>query len=183
MLIQWRSSIVWFPKDVAGPLSWSMLNDLLVFVISISVLCCCCTCGRGSYSRMAALQVIILLHNALPNGVHVQGSAIGWALGCVNPASWLPLAMGASSRNLGTTLLPSPVYEPWIPVHLWIAFFGISDVELHSLFHSCHLPIMSENFPYDQDAANDIYEEWQSYRDVEPYEPASFVCNNRPKHE
>ena len=40
---------------------------------------------------------------------------------------------------------------------------------------------MSENFPYNQDAANDIYEEWQSYRDVEPYEPANFICNNRPK--
>ena len=85
-----------------------MLNDLLVFVISISVLCCCCTCGRGSYSRRAALPVIILLHNALPNGVHVQGSAIGWALGCVNPASWLPLAMGASSRNLGSTFYTIP---------------------------------------------------------------------------
>ena len=33
----------------------------------------------------------------------VQGSAKRWALGCVNPTSWLPLAMGASSRNLGTT--------------------------------------------------------------------------------
>ena len=33
----------------------------------------------------------------------VQGSAKRWALGCVNPASWLPLAAGPSSRNLGPT--------------------------------------------------------------------------------
>ena len=112
----------------------------------------------------------------------LQGWAKEWSLGCVNRAPRPEGVWRRVSRNLGTTLLPSPVYEPWIPVHLWIAFFGISDVELHSLFHSCHLPIMSENFPYDQDAANDIYEEWQSYRDVEPYEPASFICNNRPKH-
>ena len=32
----------------------------------------------------------------------LQGSAKRWALGCVNPTSWLPLA--ASSRNLGPTL-------------------------------------------------------------------------------
>ena len=31
---------------------------------------------------------------------HVQGSAIRWSLGCVNPGSWLPLAAGASSGNL-----------------------------------------------------------------------------------
>ena len=31
-----------------------------------------------------------------------QYSAKEWALGCVNRASWLPLAVGASSRNLGS---------------------------------------------------------------------------------
>ena len=31
------------------------------------------------------------------------GWAKEWTLGCVNPASWLPLAAGASSRNLGHT--------------------------------------------------------------------------------
>ena len=36
-----------------------------------------------------------------PQGI--QGSAKRWGLGCVNPAFWLPLAAGASSRNLGPT--------------------------------------------------------------------------------
>ena len=31
---------------------------------------------------------------------NIQGWAKEWSLGCVNPASWLPLAVGASSRNL-----------------------------------------------------------------------------------
>ena len=35
--------------------------------------------------------------------LHIQRLAIRWALGCVNPASWLPLAAGASSRNLVPT--------------------------------------------------------------------------------
>ena len=42
----------------------------------------------------------------MPEGflTDIQRSAKRWALGCVNPASWLPLAAGgASSRNLGTT--------------------------------------------------------------------------------
>ena len=37
----------------------------------------------------------------------IQGWAKEWTRGCVNPASSLPLA--ASSRNLGTTISPSPV--------------------------------------------------------------------------
>ena len=41
------------------------------------------------------------------------GLAKEWALGCVNPASRLPLVAGASSRNLGPALSPSPV-EPFI---------------------------------------------------------------------
>ena len=39
------------------------------------------------------------------NFADIQGWAKEWTLGCVNPASWLPLAAGgSSSRNLGTTL-------------------------------------------------------------------------------
>ena len=31
--------------------------------------------------------------NVMPFSIYpIQGSAIRWALGCVNPASWLPLA-------------------------------------------------------------------------------------------
>ena len=33
----------------------------------------------------------------------IQGSAKRWALGCVNPASLLPLAAGESSRTVETT--------------------------------------------------------------------------------
>ena len=33
----------------------------------------------------------------------LQGWAKEWTQGCVNPVSWLPLAAGASSRNLGPT--------------------------------------------------------------------------------
>ena len=33
-----------------------------------------------------------------------------WALGCVNPTSWLPLAPGASSRNLGPALSSNSVH-------------------------------------------------------------------------
>ena len=40
----------------------------------------------------------------------VQGWAKEWSLGCVNPASWLLWPRGASSHNLGTILLSSPVY-------------------------------------------------------------------------
>ena len=52
----------------------------------------------------------------------IRGSAQGWAKewspGCENPASWFPLA--ASSRNLRTTLLPSPLL--WLPLNMkvWI---------------------------------------------------------------
>ena len=41
--------------------------------------------------------------HAIRRVIYLQGWAIGWALGCVNPASWLPLAAGASSRNPGPT--------------------------------------------------------------------------------
>ena len=34
--------------------------------------------------------------------LYVQGSAKRWALGCMNSAYWLPLAVVASSRNLGS---------------------------------------------------------------------------------
>ena len=44
-----------------------------------------------------------------PQKYTVQGWAKEWALGCVNPASRLPLVAGASSRNLGPALSPSPV--------------------------------------------------------------------------
>ena len=37
------------------------------------------------------------------DGTFLQVSAKRWTLGCVKPASWLPLATGASSRNLGPT--------------------------------------------------------------------------------
>ena len=38
----------------------------------------------------------------------IQGSVKRWAPGCVNPASWLSLVVGASSRNLGATFLADP---------------------------------------------------------------------------
>ena len=38
----------------------------------------------------------------------VQGSAIRWALGCVNPASWFPLAVGGKFTQPRVHLLADP---------------------------------------------------------------------------
>ena len=55
--------------------------------------------------------------------MHYKEWAKEWALGCVNPASWLFLA---SSCNLGPTLLPSPVhFHPCMAVRLG---GGIADI-------------------------------------------------------
>ena len=46
----------------------------------------------------------IFSFRALQTSQKIQEWAKEWTLGCVNPASWLPLASGASSCNLGPTL-------------------------------------------------------------------------------
>ena len=38
----------------------------------------------------------------------IQGSAIRWALGCVNPASWFPLAVGGKFTQPRVHLLADP---------------------------------------------------------------------------
>ena len=65
---------------------------------------------RVSTHLSLSVTSIIALREKLPQKgpfwgfrPRVQGSAKRWALGCVNLASWLPLAAGASSRNLGHT--------------------------------------------------------------------------------
>ena len=45
------------------------------------------------------------------DGTFLQVSAKRWTLGCVKPASWLPLAAGRGSRNLGPAFWPIPVYS------------------------------------------------------------------------
>ena len=59
--------------------------------------------------------------SSLTNLTSIQGWAKEWALGCVIPASWLPLTAEESSRNLGTTLSPLPVHEI-IFIRKWVKY-------------------------------------------------------------
>ena len=70
---------------------------------------------------------------------HVQRWDIRWALGCVNPASWLPLAV--SSRNLGSTLCPTLYSKSGIRIRE-----SISGAHVHSFWTPVQIPV-SQKIP------------------------------------
>ena len=73
-------SIIWFPERGLRDCEDS-LCDYLPHL-------CDCSSSRPRFGAQSKNAEKLLMCDMAP----VQGSAIRWALGCVNPTSWLPLA-------------------------------------------------------------------------------------------
>ena len=66
--------------------------------------------NRVNVGKLSLINCKIFNGSTVPDGplLYVQGSAKRWALGCVNPDSWLPLAAGGEFTQPRANLLTEP---------------------------------------------------------------------------